>query len=364
MASIRKHRGKFQVRIRRQGAPDLSRSFAKLSDAKEWANLQECRADRGELGPDRKELEQISLSDLVTRYRNEIVPAKKCAANETITLNAFLRHPICKKRLSDLTTADFASYRDERLKEIEGQSLKRLLSPLSNMFEIARSEWEIPVRSNPLATLSLKASDNRRQRRLQAGEYDRLIAAADKTRNPYLILVARFALATCMRRGEILSLRPRDIDFQRQTATIRDTKNGHSRIVPLTDEAVTAIESAIAFAASSARTGTKSPAPKVLKIPRKPRTETTVFPVTPMALRLAWDRLTERAGLDDLHFHDLRHEAISRLFEMGLTVPEVASISGHRTLNQLMRYAHANNLSVRAKLSLQHHSIGATPPVR
>ena len=104
MATIRKHRDKYQVQIRRKGSAPLSKTFTLLSDAKEWARHQERLADRGELGPDRKELDRITLGDLVTRYKNEIVPTKKGAEIEDIILDAFLRHSICKKRLSELTT--------------------------------------------------------------------------------------------------------------------------------------------------------------------------------------------------------------------------------------------------------------------
>ena len=76
-----------------------------------------------------------------------------------------------------------------------------------------------------------------------------------------------------------------------------------------------------------------------------------IFPITPLALRLAWVRLTKRAKIDDLHFHDLRHEAISRFFEKGLTVPEVASISGHRDIRMLLRYAHADKGKLAEKLN-------------
>ena len=189
MATIRKHRDKFQVRIRRKDASPLTRSFSSYSDAKEWATLQERKADRGELGPDRKELEKVTLSKLVERYRDEVVPMKKGGDVETVVLNAFLRHRICKKRLSDLSTADFASYRDERLKGgISGASLKRQLTPLRSMFKVAKAEWDIPLLSNPLSGLTLKAKDNRRERRLHAGEYDRLMGALAKTRNPLVLL--------------------------------------------------------------------------------------------------------------------------------------------------------------------------------
>ncbi|RLP27267.1 site-specific integrase [Mesorhizobium sp. YM1C-6-2] len=332
MSSIRKHRDKYQVRIRRTGFPTITKTFHKLSDAKEWARHQERQADRGELGPDRKQLDRITLAELVTRYRNEVVPAKKGAEIETIILDAFLRHPVCKKRLSDLTTADFASYRDERLRTISGKSLKRQLSPVSNMFEVARTDWKIPLRHNPLSELSVKANDNKRERRLRPGEFDKLLEAARKLRNPYTMIVVRFALETGMRRSEILALRFGDIDLERQIATVRESKNGYSRIIPLSPTATTILDNVLAKMSADARAENRR-----------------LFPTTPLALRLSWDRLTKRAKIEDLHFHDLRHEAISRLFELGLTVPEVASISGHRDVRMLLRYAHASLQTIRRK---------------
>lgn len=343
MATIRRHRDKYQVQVRRKGFAPLTRSFKFLADAKEWARHIERQADRGELGPDRKELEKITLADLVKRYRNEVVPAKKGADIETVILDAFLRHSICRKRLSELTTADFAAYRDERLKTIKAKSLKRQLSPLSNMFEVARIDWKLPLQQNPLSELSLKAKDNKRDRRLRPGEMDKLLAAGGKTRNPFILPIIRFALETGMRRGEILELRFRDVDIERCTATIREAKNGYSRTIPLSSLAVAILETAIAVMTASAKDKNGR-----------------IFPITPLALRLAWDRLTARANIIDLNFHDLRHEAISRFFEKGLTVPEVASISGHRDIRMLLRYAHADRGKLAEKLSAPDTKIGDT----
>lgn len=334
MATIRKHRNKYQVQIRRKGTSPITKTFALLADAKEWARHQERLADRGELGPDRKELEKVTLADLVQRYLNEVIPGKKGAEIEGIMLEAFLRHRICKKHLSELTTADFATYRDERLKTITSKSLKRQLSPLSNMFEVARMDWRLPLRSNPLRDLSLKVKDNKRDRRLREGELDKLLVAGRKTRNPFLIPIVRLALETAMRRGEMLALRYRDVDIERCTATIREAKNGYSRTIPLSSLAVAILETTIA----------------VMSVKDKARNG-RIFPITPIAVRLAWDKLTKRAKLDDLHFHDLRHEAISRFFEKGLTVPEVASISGHRDIRMLLRYAHADKGKLALKLN-------------
>lgn len=335
MATFRRRGQKYEVQIRRSGFPPVSKSFHKLSDAKEWARLIETQADRQELAPSRKSLETTTLSDLVIRYRDEVVPAKKGGDIETIVLNAFLRHSISQQKLSTLSTSDFASYRDERLQVITAKTLKRQLAPLQNMFEHAKAEWGVPLRENPLAKLTLKVIDNKRQRRLREGELSKLLEAGKKTRNRYVVLIVRFALETAMRRGEILSLKWRDIDLERATATILEAKNGHSRTIPLSPAAIVTLQEA----------------------KKQHTTEETVenngliFPITPLALRLSWDRLTRRAKISDLHFHDLRHEAISHLFELGLTVPEVASISGHRDMRMLFRYAHASHAAIRAKLS-------------
>lgn len=332
MASIHRHRDKYQVRVRRKGLPTITKTFHKLSDAKEWATLQERQADRGELGPDRKELERITLADLIKRYLKEVVPTKRHGETDTFALNLILRHKVAKKRLSDLSPLDFTSYRNERLKTVSPATLKRQLTPVRHMFRHARDEWDIPIRDNPLSKVKLAGADSRRERRLREGELAKLLEAGKKTRNPLIVPIILFALETAMRRGEILALRCRDIDLERHSAAVRESKNGYSRTVPLSSAATAILTDAIGCMGNDekAKNG-------------------RLFPTTPIALRLAWDRLTKRAEIDDLHFHDLRHEAISRLFELGLTVPEVASISGHRDMRMLFRYAHANHASIRAK---------------
>lgn len=333
MATIRKRGERYQVQIRRTGFPTITKSFLLLADAKEWANLQERQADRGELGPDRKELERITLADLITRYLAEVVPLKRHGETDTFALNMVLRHNMAKKRLADLSAVDFFDYRDERLKDVSPATLKRQLTPLKHMFRHAYGEWDIPIRENPLTKLKFPGADKRRERRLHGNELKMLLHAGKKTRNKLVMPVICLALETGMRRGEILALRYRDVDIERGTTIVRESKNGHSRTIPLTVAATAIMTDAIARIENSGE----------IKNDR-------LFPMTPIALRQAWDRLMERADIDDLNFHDLRHEAISRFFELGLTVPEVASISGHRDMRMLFRYAHENHASVRAKL--------------
>jgi integrase len=326
MASIRQRGSKYHVQVRRRAYGSITKSFSTKRDAEAWARLMEVKLDRNELGTDRTILEQLTLGELVIRYRDQVTVTKKGWEQETWRLNAFLRHRICRKKLSKLSSVDFASYRDDRLKVVKPKSLKTELSPIHNLFEVARDEWGIPIMANPLDKVKLKAPDNRRERRLRDGELERILEAASNRQNPYIVPIILFALETAMRRGEILSLTWMQVDWKRSSATLSDSKNGHSRTIPLTPTAQQILGSI------------------------DPSSE-KVFPTTANAVRLNWQRIIKDANIEDLHFHDLRHEAISKLFELGLTVPEVASISGHRDARMLLRYAHASANLVAAKLS-------------
>lgn len=325
MATIRKRANRWHVQVRRRGSQALTRSFAHKRDADRWARDIETAIDQSRLPSNPKVLASVTLGELVRRYRDTVSSTKRRSNIEQIELNAFLRHPICAKHLSDLSTADFAIYRDERLTQVKPTTIKRQLGPIRHLFRIAREEWGLPIQDNPLDKLRLNAPDNKRDRRLKAGELAKLIAAAELTRNFLTLPIVLIAIETGMRRGEILSIHRRDIDLDQRTLRIPQTKNGHPRTIPLTA--------------------------KVIELFR-PHLDTgaQLFNISPNALKLSWDRLRKRAGLTNLHFHDLRHEAISRFFEKGLTIPEAALLSGHRDARMLFRYSHAMRESVLKKL--------------
>jgi integrase len=163
-------------------------------------------------------------------------------------------------------------------------------------------------------------------RRAYQGELEKLLTACEGSRCRWLPAVIQLAVETGMRRSELLAMRWDDVDLEARTVLLRNTKNGLPRTVPLSPRALS-----------------------VLKV--MPRYGPTVFIVSANALRLAWERLRRRAGVSGLRFHDLRHEAVSRFFEKGLNVPEVAMISGHRDLRMLFRYTHPKPEEVAAKLS-------------
>jgi integrase len=221
MATIRKRRDKYQVQVRRNGSHPVSKSFHVLKDAQTWARVMEAQADRGAL-PDLSKLERITLGELVTRYRDTVSVRKRCAPVERVILNAFLLHDICCKRLSEICAADFAGYRDQRLRAVKPVTLKRDFNRLRHMFNVARDEWGLPIKETPLAKLQFKGADERRERRLQPGEFDRLMIAAKACRNRHVETIIRFALETAMRRGEILAIRRRHILILFQLVMIRE----------------------------------------------------------------------------------------------------------------------------------------------
>ena len=157
-----------------------------------------------------------------------------------------------------------------------------------------------------------------------------MFAACNKSRAPMLASAVRFAIETGMRMGEILSLTWRDVDLAQRIATLPNTKTGDARQVPLSTAAVAAITS----------------------LPRH-ISDGRVFWTWQRAdsLENAWRRAVKWAGIEDLRFHDLRHEAVSRLFELGLNPMEVASISGHKTLQMLKRYTHLKASELVKKLA-------------
>ncbi|MCC6207516.1 MAG: site-specific integrase [Gammaproteobacteria bacterium] len=332
MASFRK-RGSYQwqAQVRKKGYPLQAMTFETRAAAESWARAVEVEMDQGRF-VSRTEAETTTLMELLARYRDEVTPLKKSAASETTRINAMLRHPLAQRIVASLRGADMARYRDERLKQVQPATVKRDLVVISHLFEVARKEWGIPVH-NPVRDIKLPPSSRARERRLKPGgpgqdsEETRLLKACCKARNRFLLPVVQLALETAMRRGELVGLRWEHVDLKRQIAHLPDTKNGESRTVPLSSAAVQVLR----------------------ELPRSLNGQ--VFPgLTTEAVKLAFVRARRNARLEDLRFHDLRHEATTRLFEKGLNIMEVASITGHKDLRMLRRYTHLRAEDLARKL--------------
>lgn len=325
MATFRKRGTTWQAQVRRLGQPTLTRSFKTKPDAELWARQREAEIDRGDLPPATRALKTQTLGVLLERYRDTVTPKKRGAAQERYKLKVLLRHPVAKLSLDKLTAGAIADFRDTRLAVVKGETVRRELAILQHCLELARREWSVPLRSNPVQLVKLPSPGRARDRRTADGELEALLTAAKQSRSWWLPVLIRLAVETGMRRGELLSMRWEDMNMYERTVRLTMTKNGDERTIPLSPRAFDALLKA-------------------------PRASDRVFPVSANAVRLAWERLKRRAGVAGLRFHDLRHEAISRLFEKGLNVPEVASVSGHRDIRILLRYTHPRAVSIVEKL--------------
>ena len=328
MATFRKRGGHWQVQVRRRGAT-LSKTFIKRQDAQKWASQAELDADRKAIGPNWKLLERVTAADLFERFKTELVPRRRSGHVERVIIDAVLRQSWTLKPLSEISTEIIANYRDQRLRVVKPATVIRELGLIQHIFEIARTDWNIPLVDNPVRAIRKPSAGRPRDRRLKSGELDRLLKAAQMTRNRFLKPLILFALETGMRRGELLNAIWGDVSWRDSTIRIPVTKNGDARTIPLSTKARYILAELAFDFWSGAR----------------------IFPTSSEAVKLAWKRLTTRARIPDLHFHDLRHEAVTRFFELGLSLPEVALISGHRDPRMLFRYTHLNAATLADKLS-------------
>ena len=261
------------------------------------------------------------LRDLLQIYAKEVSAHLKGSEIETYKLNLYSKHPIAENKLVNLTQRHFEHLRDQRLKEVKSGTVHADLMMFRRVFKTAIIKWGYGLPTNPVEHLEMPSPHKSRKRRLRKGEKDRLLTAASSQRNIFITPIIEFAIETGMRRSEMLRLRWCDVDLENGFASLYGTKNGQDRRVPLTRRCVEVLRTV-------------------------PQDQEKVFPISANCLRLAWVRARNKAGITDLRFHDLRHEAVSRFFEMGMSVPEVALISGHKDVRQLFRYTHLNPTNV------------------
>jgi len=355
----------WQAKVRKKGFPSQSRTFSYKEDAEKWVRAVERELETSGF-VDRKEAEKSTLGEVLRRYQRDVTPTKKSAAIESIKIDVILKdHILSKLKMTALTSGVIACWRDRRLKEVSGATVNREIDVLSAVLNHADREWGIHV-ENPIRRVKRPEKAKARDRRFSAEEEAYLFAAltggerqSDGTfskgaRNPWLLPLVQLAIETAMRRGELLSLDWENVDLKRQTAHLPDTKNGDARTVPLSTRAVAILE-----ALST---------PEDDEAGADVRRSGRVFATTALALRKGFTRAIERAQkqyttdcreanrkpmagfLRDVHFHDTRHEAASRLAEKLTNVLELSAVTGHRDLRMLKRYYHPRAEDLARKL--------------
>ena len=344
MATIVKTKsGTWKAVIRKQGWPTKAKTFRTKRDAEDWSRRTEDEMVRG-IYIERGSSERFTFDKALDRYLSEVTPTKRATTQRAEKLKAIpLRAFFGAYSMAAINVDLIARYRDERLATLSQRVSKRTgkattLSPatvrlelalLGHVFTTAVREWRIGLIQNPVTNVRKPAAGDGRDRRLQASEEVRLRKAIEAHSNPMLGWIFTLALETGMRSSELVGLRISQIDLSRRIVRLSLTKNDTARTVPLTLKATDTLSSA-------------------LRNPLRPSDCDLVFfgepgrdgLRRPYAFTKVWMDIKESLGMHDLRFHDLRHEAVSRLVEAGFSDQEVSAISGHKSMQMLKRYTH------------------------
>ncbi len=317
MASIRK-RGNLQweARVRRKGHPIQCKTFEAKVDAEKWARMVEKEMDGGSF-ISQKEAKRTTVREALERFIPEYIERNLAHAHkETVRAKRVMEYPFAQKALAALRGSDLSAFIHER--EQQGRSphtISRDIALISRLYEVARSNWGMEGLHNPAKSIIRPKLPPGRTRRLRKGEEERLLEKSPRNFQD----VMKFALETAMRRGEIAALTWECLDLERGTAHLPKTKNGEERTVPLSPKAIGILKSRLAMQS----------------------TKEKVFCYTEDSITATMRAACATAEISDLRFHDLRHEATSRLFEnTDLDIMEIRMITGHKTLQMLANYTH------------------------
>ena len=337
MASISVRNGSYRVRIYRKQNKPIIKSFKTEHDALKWARLIEVQLEQGtyiEEAPKHAIKTDISFSDAVERYLESHGIHKANYRSEAGILR-ILSKRWSNKKLANIAKQDVAQLKNDLYKLGRASStINHYLNAISQLYKLANNEWGHII-PNPVVGVSRALEPVGRMKRLLPADEQLLLRHCKPSCCKNLFEIVVIAIETGMRCGELLSMRWEDVDFVNRRVLLRKTKNGDSRQVPLSTRAKDVLETIY-----------------------RPE-ELIVFPYQHWKMRRHFNAAVDKAkaahkGVQNpyigLRFHDLRHEALSRLSDKGLNVIELAHISGHRTLSMLRRYTHPNHETLLKKL--------------
>lgn len=323
MASIRKHGDRWRAEVFRNGRR-ASKVLRTKRAAQDWAARQEYLM--GEAGPDRPSL---TLGEAARKYEVEIMPRKAARWNsrgsELYALRLVSGDDLAKKPVAEITPADLAAWRDRRLQTVSPASAQRYLNTLSSILTACEKDWGL-IDANPMRKVRRPPAAPARNRRPTPDEIERLsVAGADlQTAMGRAHIAFIFAIETGMRAGEIAGLTAEMVDTERRVAHLPRTKNGETRDVPLSKEAIRLL-------------GTLPEADPLFGFSSGP------------LLSNNWYMLKKKAAVDGLNFHDSRHEAVTRLSKK-LDVLALARMIGHKNIRELMTYYNETAEELAARL--------------
>jgi len=341
MASITRRNGSFRVRIYRKNLSPICKSFTSESDALQWLKVTEAQLELGIYQEPvvKGNAPMTSFRDAALHYMRTHSIHKKIVRSETYRLQILIKRwgdlPIAKvDKLAVLTL------RDDLLKMgRSGETINHYFNTISKLFQMLEGDWDLVV-PNPIKGIKRMPKPLGRTKRVSPKMEKHLLASCHELSMPLLSFVIQFAIETGMRRGELMGLKWADIDIPNRRAYLHTSKNGEPRLVPLTKRAIAVLQGL------------------------NKEDEDRVFPMSLNVLRNQYERARAHSKqswhelginpFDDLRFHDFRHESISRMSDLGLNVIELSSISGHKTLAMLARYAHPSHQAIFSKLDTRN----------
>lgn len=328
MATFTKIGNKWRALIRIKGRQPFSKYCDTKLEAKDWAYKTEKQIREGrpvDLGED------ITVEQLIDRYRKMRDKSRPIAdtANEHYQLKCLVR---CLGSLAaaKVTVEDLVGFAQRRQDEgANPYTINMDVSKLGTVYRYGGIGLNLPDivhQARPLLNhLGLIGGGGKRERRPTSDELDRLLKAAPE----WLAEVIVFAIATAMRRGEIVKIRWLDVDEQRRMVRVRDRKDprrkkGNDMDIPLFPRAWDVLEK------------------------RRGPPDALLFPYHETTVTKAFTQLCRQLSIPDLHFHDLRHEGTSQLFEQGFAIQQVALVTGHKDWRNLRRYTNLKPESLHA----------------
>jgi len=326
--------GNWRVQIRRKGRY-IGESFRRRKDAEEWALDNERRIDRGETPLSRARIDPTRLEDLIDLHLLDMKEVGKCPRRSKAFSLESLKKKLGSVKLAGLTRERLIQFGRDRAKEGAGPVtvamdltyLKTVIAHAAAVHGLKVSGEQVDLARLALKRLGIVGKGRVRDRRPWPDEITQLIDYFESNERQLIPVgrLIRFAIATAMRQDEICRIRWDDVDPRGKTVLIRDRKDprekdGNNQKVPLL--------SATGYDAWAIVQEQRAISGRMERI----------FPYSGKSVGTAFRRACVELKIEDLHFHDLRHEAASRLFEAGFTIEQVALVTGHRDWKMLKRY--------------------------